>query len=134
MKLINNADIASNSEVFTDQWYLETSENPGVKHLAYIENNGNITGKGTNFSTEHGIYLHSAEDFYFKNSGKITSMAARNEIGALNNLIIENKGSENEDSACCRPRILRNITVKSEKSEILAVSHFKRLKIAKFEK
>ena len=35
---------------------------------------------------------------------------------------------------CCRPRILRNITVKSEKSEILAVSHFKRLKIAKFEK
>ena len=99
LKLINNADIASNSEVFTDQWYLETSENPGVKHLAYIENNGNITGKGTNFSTEHGIYLHSAEDFYFKNSGKITSMAARNEIGALNNLIIENKGSENEDSA-----------------------------------
>lgn len=37
-------------------------------------------------------------------------------------------------SLCCRPRILRNITVKSEKSEILAVSHFKRLKIAKFEK
>ncbi|HHF3562237.1 TPA: hypothetical protein ACPOFO_001217 [Haemophilus influenzae] len=35
---------------------------------------------------------------------------------------------------CSRPRILRNITVKSEKSEILAISHFKRLKIAKFEK
>ena len=37
-------------------------------------------------------------------------------------------------SGCSRPQILRNITVKSEKSEILAVSHFKRLKIAKFEK
>ncbi|TMQ36061.1 hypothetical protein AO053_06585 [Haemophilus influenzae biotype aegyptius] len=35
---------------------------------------------------------------------------------------------------CSRPRILRNITVKSEKSEILAISHFKRLKIAKFGK
>ena len=35
---------------------------------------------------------------------------------------------------CSRPQILRNITVKSEKSEILTVSHFKRLKIAKFEK
>ena len=37
-------------------------------------------------------------------------------------------------AGCSRPQILRNITVKSEKSEILAVSHFKRLKIAKFEK
>lgn len=42
------------------------------------------------------------------------------------------KVSRNAD--CSRPQILRNITVKSEKSEILAVSHFKRLKIAKFEK
>lgn len=39
-----------------------------------------------------------------------------------------------KQDACSRPRILRNITVKSEKSEILAISHFKRLKIAKFEK
>ena len=35
---------------------------------------------------------------------------------------------------CSRPQILRNITVKSEKSEILTDSHFKRLKFAKFEK
>lgn len=41
---------------------------------------------------------------------------------------------ESDHNECSRPRILRNITVKSEKSEILAISHFKRLKIAKFEK
>ncbi|MEX4489354.1 peroxiredoxin [Haemophilus influenzae] len=35
---------------------------------------------------------------------------------------------------CSRPQILRNITVKSEKSEILTDSHFKRLKFVKFEK
>ena len=35
---------------------------------------------------------------------------------------------------CSRPQMLRNITVKSEKSEILTDSHFKRLKFAKFEK
>ncbi|HHF2556168.1 TPA: hypothetical protein ACPJX0_000979 [Haemophilus influenzae] len=44
------------------------------------------------------------------------------------------KNNVNEQRRCSRPRILRNITVKSEKSEILAISHFKRLKIAKFEK
>ena len=54
----------------------------------------------------------------------------------LNNLIHLLKLEKIDDLIfrCCRPRILRNITVKSEKSEILAVSHFKRLKIAKFEK
>ena len=42
----------------------------------YIENNGNITGKGPN-ETAHAIYLHSSENFYFKNKGKITSLAYR---------------------------------------------------------
>ncbi|KOQ95387.1 hypothetical protein ABW51_09545, partial [Haemophilus sp. C1] len=69
LKLINNKDLASSAEVFTDQWH-----RPGVEHLAYIENNGNITGTGPN-QTAHAIYLHSSEDFYFKNKGKITSFA-----------------------------------------------------------
>ena len=51
----------------------------------------------------------------------------------LKKLIIE-KFRALKNVECSRPQILRNITVKSEKSEILAVSHFKRLKIAKFEK
>ena len=78
LKLINNANIASGSEVFSDQWL-----KPGIKYLAYIENNANITGKGTYNPTEHGIFLHSSRDFYFKNSGKITSII-RNEIAASN--------------------------------------------------
>ena len=41
---------------------------------------------------------------------------------------------ERHQYGCSRPQILRNITVKSEKSEILTNSHFKRLKFAKFEK
>ena len=61
LKLINNKDLASNAEVFTDQWHKPT----GVEHLAYIENNGNITGTGPN-ETAHAIYLHSSEDFYFR--------------------------------------------------------------------
>ena len=89
LKLINNANIASRTEVFSDQWL-----KPGIKYLAYIENNANITGKGTYNPTEHGIFLHSSRDFYFKNSGKITSII-RNEIAASNNLIIENDGSGN---------------------------------------
>lgn len=89
LKLINNANIASGSEVFSDQWL-----KPGIKYLAYIENNANITGKGTYNPTEHGIFLHSSRDFYFKNSGKITSII-RNEIAASNNLILENDGSGN---------------------------------------
>lgn len=47
---------------------------------------------------------------------------------------LHNIRDEYTKCVCSRPQILRNITVKSEKSEILAVSHFKRLKIAKFEK
>ena len=98
LKLINNTDLASASEVFTDQWYVKTNRSPGVEHLAYIENNGNITGKGTN-DTAHAIYFHSSKDFYFKNSGKITSRAYVENIGELknqissNNLIVENEGS-----------------------------------------
>ncbi|WP_172633385.1 autotransporter outer membrane beta-barrel domain-containing protein [Haemophilus sp. oral taxon 851] len=105
LKLINNTKLASGAEVFTDQWYYRTSGKPGVEHLAYIENNGNITGKGPN-ETAHAIYLHSSEDFYFKNKGKITSLASREHPGnfapdqrniknviSSGNLILENEGS-----------------------------------------
>ena len=91
--MINNTDLSSYTEVFTDQWY----SGSGAEH-AYIENNGNITGKGTN-DTAHAIYFHSSKDFYFKNSGKITSRAYVENIGELrnqissNNLIVENEGS-----------------------------------------
>lgn len=93
LKLINNTDLSSYTEVFTDQWY----SGSGAEH-AYIENNGNITGKGPN-ETAHAIYFHSSKDFYFKNSGKITSRAYVENIGELrneissNNLIVENEGS-----------------------------------------
>ena len=94
LKLINNTDLASRTEVFTDRWH----SGSGVEHLAYIENKKNITGKGT-FRTEPAINLHSSEDFYFKNSGKITSLAYHENFGNIHNeissgnLILENEGS-----------------------------------------
>ena len=55
-------------------------------------------------------------------------------LSKINGIITKNYLEMQPENQCSRPRILRNITVKSEKSEILAISHFKRLKIAKFEK
>lgn len=61
-------------------------------------------------------------------------IARRDEVKNKLALWQQKKAEYTQRAGCSRPRILRNITVKSEKSEILAISHFKRLKIAKFEK
>ena len=111
LKLINNTDLASGAEVFTDQWHKPT----GVEHLAYIENNGNITGTGPN-ETAHAISLHSSEDFYFKNKGKITSFATSDaelaEIRTSDDHLNVMPHAEKSDEAdyCCdnRQRYIQN--------------------------
>lgn len=70
-----------------------------MNNLIYIENHRNITGKGTGLSNNQpAIHLMSEKDFYFKNSGKITSKQDTSEIESSNNLIIENEGSKDKDS------------------------------------
>lgn len=86
MKLINNTDLSSYTEVFSSR---HTDDKTGVNNLAYIENNRNITGKGTG-SDEPAIYLRSKNDFYFKNNGTITTNT-RGEIGS-DRMVVENEG------------------------------------------
>ena len=87
LKLINNANIASRTEVFSTRWI---EGGTGVNNLTYIENNGNITGKGT-WLNEPAIHFISKNDFYFKNNGKITTNI-KGWIGAGNIMVLENKG------------------------------------------
>ena len=95
LKLINITDIASTTEVFSTRWGQNGQYGSGVNNLAYIENTGNITGKGTGPSNNQpAIYLISGNDFYLKNSGKITSAQDTSEIHASNNLVLENDGSK----------------------------------------
>ena len=99
LKLINITDIASITEVFSTRWGKNGQYGSGVNNLAYIKNTGNITGKGTGPSNNQpAIYLISGNDFYLKNSGKITSAQDTSQITASNNLIIENEGSKDKDS------------------------------------
>ena len=104
LKLINNTDIASTTEVFSTRW-VQGGGNifrppvTGVNNLIYIENKGNITGKGIGISrNQPAIHLISGKDFYFKNSGRITSKQDTSEIKAEKNLILENEGSKDKDS------------------------------------
>lgn len=90
LKLINITDIASITEVFSTRWGQNGQYGSGINNLAYIENNGNITGKGTR-SEEPAIHLRSKNDFYFKNNGKITTNT-RGWIRADNIMVLENKG------------------------------------------
>ena len=94
-KLVNNTNLSSYTEVFSTRWGQNGQYGSGVNNLAYIENTGNITGKGTGPSNNQpAIYLISGNDFYLKNSGKITSAQDTSEIHASNNLVLENDGSE----------------------------------------
>lgn len=90
LKLINNKDIETYTEVFSTRWGQNGQYGSGINNLAYIENNGNITGKGTGIN-EPAIYLRSENDFYFKNNGKITTNT-KGWIGADNIMVLENKG------------------------------------------
>ncbi|WP_118793896.1 autotransporter outer membrane beta-barrel domain-containing protein [Haemophilus haemolyticus] len=90
LKLINITDIASITEVFSTRWGQNGQYGSGINNLAYIENNGNITGKGTR-SEESAIHLRSKNDFYFKNNGKITTNTS-GWIRANNIMVLENKG------------------------------------------
>ena len=90
LKLINITDIASITEVFSTRWGQNGQYGSGINNLAYIENNGNITGKGTR-SEEPAIHLRSKNDFYFKNNGKITTNTS-GWIRANNIMVLENKG------------------------------------------
>ncbi|WP_153064626.1 hypothetical protein, partial [Haemophilus haemolyticus] len=97
LKLVNNTNLSSRAEVFSSRH--TPQETPGVNNLAYVENNGNITGLGKG-RNEPAIYLYSKKDFYFKNSGKITSRAYAENIGEIRNgifsnevLVVENEGS-----------------------------------------
>lgn len=95
LKLINITDIASTTEVFSTRWGQNGQNGSGVNNLVYIENHGNITGKGTGPSNNQpAIHLISGKDFYFKNSGKITSAQDTSKIQASNNLVLENDGSK----------------------------------------
>ena len=88
--MINITDIASITEVFSTRWGQNGQYGSGINNLAYIENNGNITGKGTR-SEESAIHLRSKNDFYFKNNGKITTNTS-GWIRANNIMVLENKG------------------------------------------
>ncbi len=82
-----------------------------MNNLIYIENHGNITGKGTGPSNNQpAIHLISGKDFYFKNSGKITSKQDTSEIKAEKNLILENEGPKDKDS----PSMLNKVNFKGE--------------------
>lgn len=116
LKLINNTDIASTTEVFSTRW-VQGGGNifrppvTGVNNLIYIENHGNITGKGTGPSNNQpAIHLISGKDFYFKNSGRITSKQDTSEIKAEKNLILENEGSKDKDS----PSMLNKVNFKGK--------------------
>ncbi|WP_153064729.1 autotransporter outer membrane beta-barrel domain-containing protein [Haemophilus haemolyticus] len=89
MKLINNTDLSSYTEVFSSR-HTDSDRTPGVNNLAYIENNRKITGKGRG-SDEPAIYLRSKNDFYFKNNGEITTNT-RGSIGADKIMVLENEG------------------------------------------
>ena len=111
LKLINNTDIASTTEVFSTRWGQNGQYGSGINNLAYIENNGNITGKGTGPSNNQpAIHLISGKDFYFKNSGKITSKQDTSEIKAEKNLILENEGSKDKDS----PSMLNKVNFRGD--------------------
>lgn len=88
LKLINNANIASRTEVFSTRWI---EGETGVNNLTYIENNGNITGKGT-WLNEPAIHFISKNDFYFKNNGKITTNI-QGTIATYGRMVLENKSS-----------------------------------------
>ncbi|WP_118811380.1 autotransporter outer membrane beta-barrel domain-containing protein [Haemophilus haemolyticus] len=90
MKLVNNTDLSSLTEVFSDRHIKPRERVPGVMNIAYVENNGSITGKGTG-SDEPAIYLRSKNDFYFKNNGEITTNT-RGSIWANNIMVLENEG------------------------------------------
>ena len=134
LKLINNTDLSSYTEVFTDQWY----SGSGAEH-AYIENNGNITGKGPN-ETAHAIHLHSSEDFYFKNKGKITSFATSDEELAEIRRLDEDRHSEvaapsekkpDEADYCCDDR-QRYITNDISSSNLVVENEGSGSMLAKF--
>ena len=91
LKLINNTDLSSYTEVFSTRWVKNGQYGSGVNNLAYIENNGNITGKGTG-SNEPAIHFISENDFYFKNNGKITTNA-QGTIATNGRMVLENKSS-----------------------------------------
>ena len=99
LKLINITNIASTTEVFSTRWGQNGQRGSGINNLAYIENYGNITGKGTSPSeNQPAIYLISGNDFYLKNSGNIISKQDTSKIEASNDLILENEGSNDKDS------------------------------------
>ena len=111
LKLINITDIASTTEVFSTRWGQNGQYGSGVNNLVYIENHGNITGKGTGPSNNQpAIHLISGKDFYFKNSGKITSKQDTSEIKAEKNLILENEGSKDKDS----PSMLNKVNFRGD--------------------
>ena len=89
LKLVNNTNLSSLTEVFSDR-HTAKKEN-GVNNLAYIENNGNITGLGTGID-EPAIYLGSKNDFYFKNNGKIITKT-QGWMSGSRTMVLENKGS-----------------------------------------
>ena len=91
LKLINNTDLSSYTEVFSTRWVKDGQYGSGVNNLAYIENNGNITGKGTG-SNEPAIHFISENGFYFKNNGKITTNA-QGTIATNGRMVLENKSS-----------------------------------------
>ncbi|NYA28248.1 pertactin-like passenger domain-containing protein, partial [Haemophilus haemolyticus] len=98
-KLVNNNNLSSYTEVFSTRWGKNGQDGSGVNNLAYIENNGNITGKGTSpWNNQPAIHLISGKDFYLKNSGKITSKQDTSTIKAGNNLILETEGSKDSPS------------------------------------
>ncbi|WP_118796086.1 autotransporter outer membrane beta-barrel domain-containing protein [Haemophilus haemolyticus] len=97
-KLVNRTNLSSYTEVFSTRWGRNGQNGSGVNNLAYIENYGSITGKGRSpWNNQPAIYLISGNDFYLKNSGKITSVQDTSEIKASNDLILEN-GSKDKDS------------------------------------
>ena len=91
LKLVNNTDLSSYTEVFSTRWVKNGQYGSGVNNLAYIENNGNITGKGTGLN-EPAIHFISKNDFYFKNNGKIT-INTQGTIATNGRMVLENKSS-----------------------------------------
>ena len=91
LKLVNNTDLSSYTEVFSTRWVKNGQYGSGVNNLAYIENNGNITGKGTGLN-EPAIHFISKNDFYFKNNVKITTNT-QGTIATNGRMVLENKSS-----------------------------------------
>lgn len=97
LKLVNNTNLSSITEVFSDQHARDKIDPkkkvPGVNNLAYVENNGNITGLGTGIN-EPPINLSSKNNFYFQNNGEIrtkTTDPERAQISAKETMVLENK-------------------------------------------